>query len=252
MTNEYRSLYEEIIVTMTDGKLDQAGAKIEQVLQADPENSEALLCWCELLCARGRTDEGIVKARALLKKQPNNPYFLLAHTQLLMHKAGLGEVELSVSQVEQMLRTAYDAANSYDELAKVGLVCCRNGFWSLGTRAFMDASISKPLPNDFQLMIPDLAGVEECLEECKQMDMAPNLKQVPIGIAVRTYFLLLQANDAGIPEAWLAAIALAREHQAFTNIIDQPAIMPNLFDRYCKDRWFSPEGAPSETLAKLR
>lgn len=247
MSEQYRTLYEEFITTVIDRKLDQAEARIKEVLQADPNDSEALLCRSELLCIQGHTDTAITLTKQLLKKQPRNPYFLLADAQLHMHKAGLGELNLRHSDVEEMLGTAYAAAESYDELAKVGLVHCMHGFWSQGIRAFVDAAITISSANkDFKLMIPDVERLEECLDELKQMDQRADLKQIPIAVAVRAYFLLLQANDAGIAEAWLAAIKFGHEHQGIGNSIAQPTIMPALFERYCKKKWFPKNRRPSQ------
>src|SRR3954462_12673274 len=72
------ALYDEADKLKDEGQLDQAAAKLNEALQADPSYSLAHSALAVVLQKLGRHDEAIQHARRVCELEPNDPFSFTA------------------------------------------------------------------------------------------------------------------------------------------------------------------------------
>lgn len=243
---KYPTLYIEIFFLTLDQELEAAEELLNKILRTDPANSEALLCWCETRMQRGHREAVASFAQELVRRDPNNPYYLLALAVTYT------KPDHTLAEAKKVLEDAYDAAaGSYDALAKVGFISCVSGFWNLGLQAFLASAEMAPEDEDRPYWLPETSeAIASIPEETKQnldgFTDTPGLSRTPVAIATRVCFFLAACRDLGVPEAWVAGCVLWSLHGELKHLDDDALIQ--LFGVHCLHTWTDVTNLPSLEL----
>ena len=106
-------------LSFADGRLDEAGARADEVLVKEPKHAEALLVKTRVLLARGRADQALVTVQQAIASNPESgdgPYLL--GTIL----ATRGDIDGAVKAFNDVLRLNPRAAIAYVQLARLELL----------------------------------------------------------------------------------------------------------------------------------
>jgi len=217
----------------------RAAQVVDEKLSVDSCSREAILSWTELKLLQGQTDTALKRLGPLMKAFPEDPYYLLAWTEIVMQ-----EFYCTEGVVTDMLdRVAECAGGSSDVLAKIGFVATSRGYWSYGMRFFIEAlrARERVKTTDSADLILLWKKNEASLDAYLQSLVAlegrgldgDTLDDVPLEMIVRTVCILVTAKtEGGISEAWPIALRFACNHREISAAFSKDSLVP-LLSRFC-------------------
>jgi len=243
------------IINGNTAEIRQTQQRVNRYLHYDPTMPDAIVAWTLLELLHGRADKANERVSPLVKEFPDNPFYLMASTEIVFQKESL-----SNDEAINLLRTIEQLAEGWDEAdvcGKIGCMAALRGFWSyaipLFVRAMQVQEQKKPAAEEDLILLwkrneASLNKLVQCLPTMDLKGLKPyDFDSVPLDTVARAFCILFTADLAGIHEAWPACIRIASYHHDLQQAWNTKQI-PNFLATHCPD-WmiYQPAGSPVRT-----